>query len=210
MKCQSINDILKLELQSLVYTKYMGVIMGKIIYITGGARSGKSLLAETMSLDNYKTRTYLATAIAYDDEMIDRIEKHLIQRGKNWETIEGYKNISNLLEGKIQTDVVLLDCLTNMVSNLLLENNVDWDMVTPSEVNKMEDEILLEIEGLLACIKSYKGDFIIVSNELGMGLVPPYPLGRYFRDISGRINQRIANESHEAYMVVSGIKVRLK
>jgi len=83
-------------------------------------------------------------------------------------------------------------------------------MVTPSEVNKMEDEILLEIEGLLACIKSYKGDFIIVSNELGMGLVPPYPLGRYFRDISGRINQRIANESHEAYMVVSGIKVRLK
>jgi len=210
LKCQSINDILKLELQSLVYTKYMGVIMGKIIYITGGARSGKSLLAETMSLDNYKTRTYLATAIAYDDEMIDRIEKHLIQRGKNWETIEGYKNISNLLEGKIQTDVVLLDCLTNMVSNLLLENNVDWDMVTPSEVNKMEDEILLEIEGLLACIKSYKGDFIIVSNELGMGLVPPYPLGRYFRDISGRINQRIANESHEAYMVVSGIKVRLK
>ena len=210
MKCQSINDILKLELQSLVYTKYMGVIMGKIIYITGGARSGKSLLAETMSLDNYKTRTYLATAIAYDDEMIDRIEKHLIQRGKNWETIEGYKNISNLLEGKIQTDVVLLDCLTNMVSNLLLENNVDWDMVTPSEVNKMEDEILLEIEGLLACIKSYKGDFIIVSNELGMGLVPPYPLGRYFRDISGRINQRIASESHEAYMVVSGLKVRLK
>ena len=184
--------------------------MGKIIYITGGARSGKSLLAETMSLDNYKTRTYLATAIAYDNEMIDRIEKHLIQRGKNWKTIEGYKNIPNLLEGKIQTDVVLLDCLTNMVSNLLLENNVDWDMVTPSEVNKMEDEILLEIEGLLACIKSYKGDFIIVSNELGMGLVPPYPLGRYFRDISGRINQRIASESHEAYMVVSGLKVRLK
>lgn len=210
MKCQSINDILKLELQSLVYTKYMGVIMGKIIYITGGARSGKSILAETMSLDNYKTRTYLATAIAYDDEMIDRIEKHLIQRGENWETIEGYKNISNLLEGKTKTDVVLLDCLTNMVSNLLLENNVDWDMVTPSEVNKMEDEILLEIEELLACIKSYKGDFIIVSNELGMGLVPPYPLGRYFRDISGRINQRVASESHEAYMVVSGLKVRLK
>lgn len=188
----------------------MGVTMGKIIYITGGARSGKSTLAENISLNNYKTRTYLATAIPYDDEMIDRIDKHLIQRGKNWETVEGYKDISKLLKGKIETDVVLLDCLTNMVSNLLLDNHVDWDMVTPPEVNEMEAKILLEIDNLLACIKSYGGDFVIVSNELGMGLVPPYPLGRYFRDISGRINQRIAEESHEAYMVVSGIKVRLK
>ena len=184
--------------------------MGKIIYITGGARSGKSNLAETISLNNYKTRTYLATAIPYDDEMIDRIDKHLIQRGKDWKTIEGYKNISKLLEGKIETDVVLLDCLTNMVSNLLLDNHVDWDAVTPLEVNEMEDKIMLEIENLLNCINLYSGDFIIVSNELGMGLVPSYPLGRYFRDISGRINQRIANESHEAYMVVSGLKVRLK
>ena len=184
--------------------------MGKIIYITGGARSGKSTLAENIALNNYKTRTYLATAIPYDDEMVDRIDKHLTQRGKNWETIEGYKDISKLLEDKMGSDVVLLDCLTNMVSNLLLDNHVDWDMVTPSEVNEMEDKIMLEIDNLLACINSHRGDFIIVSNELGMGLVPPYPLGRYFRDISGRINQRVAEESHEAYMVVSGLKVRLK
>lgn len=184
--------------------------MGKIIYITGGARSGKSTLAENIALTNYKTRTYLATAIPYDDEMVDRIDKHLVQRGENWETIEGYKDITKLLEGKIETDVVLLDCLTNMVSNLLLDNHVDWDMVTPSEVNEMEHKIILEIDNLLARINSHRGDFVIVSNELGMGLVPPYPLGRYFRDISGRINQRIAEESHEAYMVVSGLKVKLK
>ena len=184
--------------------------MGKIIYITGGARSGKSTLAENIALTNYKTRTYLATAIPYDDEMVDRIDKHLAQRGEDWETIEGYSGISKLLEEKLESDVVLLDCLTNMVSNLLLDNHVDWDMVTPNEVNEMEDKIMLEIDDLLKCIEEYRGDFIIVSNELGMGLVPPYPLGRYFRDISGRINQRIANESHEAYMVVSGLKVRLK
>lgn len=184
--------------------------MGKIIYITGGARSGKSTLAEGIALNNYKTRTYLATAIPYDDEMVDRIDKHLIQRGENWQTVEGYKNVTKLLEGKIESDVVLLDCLTNMVSNLLLDNHVDWDMVTPSDVNEMEAKIILEIDNLLACISSHRGDFIIVSNELGMGLVPPYPLGRYFRDISGRINQRIAEESHEAYMVVSGLKVKLK
>lgn len=210
MKCQSISDILKLGLRSLVYETHTGGAMGKIIYITGGARSGKSTLAENIALNNYKTRTYLATAIPYDDEMVDRIDKHLVQRGENWETIEGYKNISKLLEDKMESDVVLLDCLTNMVSNLLLDNHVDWDMVTPSEVNEMEDKIILEIDNLLACINSHRGDFIIVSNELGMGLVPPYPLGRYFRDISGRINQRIASESHEAYMVVSGLKIRLK
>jgi len=184
--------------------------MGKIIYITGGARSGKSTLAENIALNNYQTRTYLATAIPYDDEMKDRIDKHLVQRGENWETVEGYKNIDELLKGKKESDVVLLDCLTNMVSNLLLDNHVDWDMVTPLEVNEMEAKIILEIDNLLKCISLHRGDFIIVSNELGMGLVPPYPLGRYFRDISGRINQRIAEKSHEAYMVVSGLKVRLK
>jgi adenosylcobinamide kinase/adenosylcobinamide-phosphate guanylyltransferase len=184
--------------------------MGKIIYITGGARSGKSTLAEKIAMTDYQTRTYLATAIPYDDEMKDRIRKHLTQRGEKWQTIEGYKNIDKLLEEKEKTEVILLDCLTNMVSNLLLSNHADWDMVTPSEVNEMESNIMLEIDNLLEYIKTSKSDFIIVSNELGMGLVPPYPLGRYFRDISGRINQKIASRSHEAYMVVSGIKMKLK
>ncbi len=184
--------------------------MGKIIYITGGARSGKSTLAEKIALDNYKDRIYLATAIPYDAEMKDRIKKHHNQRGDNWTTVEGYKNLEKKLEKVESKEVVLLDCLTNMVSNLLLENSVDWDMVTPTEVNKMEDDIMKEIENLLEYIRGYSGDFIIVSNELGLGLVPPYPLGRYFRDISGRINQKIAKNSHEAYMVVSGLKVQLK
>ena len=184
--------------------------MGKIIYITGGARSGKSVLAEKIALENYNTRTYLATAIPYDDEMVDRINKHLVQRGNKWTTVEGYKNISNLLKEKEETEVVLLDCLTNMVSNLLLDNHVDWDKVTTEEVNKMEDKIIKEIEELLKYIKNYNGDFIIVSNELGMGLVPPYPLGRYFRDIAGRVNQKVALESTEAYLVVSGLKMKLK
>jgi adenosylcobinamide kinase/adenosylcobinamide-phosphate guanylyltransferase len=184
--------------------------MGKIIYITGGARSGKSTLAEKIALEDYKTRTYLATAIPYDDEMVDRIHKHRIQREDKWATVEGYRDISKLLEETPKNEVVLLDCLTNMVSNLLLDNHVDWDMVTPKEVNEMEQNIMIEIDNLLECIRSCGSDFIIVSNELGMGLVPPYPLGRYFRDISGRINQRIAFESSEAYMVVSGLKVKLK
>ena len=184
--------------------------MGKIIYITGGARSGKSTLAEKIAMEEYQSRTYLATAIPYDNEMKDRIEKHLIQRGDKWQTVEGYKNIGELLEKNEETEVILLDCLTNMVSNLLLSNHVDWDMVTPKEVNEMEREIMSEIDNLLDYINDHRSDFIIVSNELGLGLVPPYPLGRYFRDISGRINQKVASRSQEAYMVVSGIKMKLK
>ncbi|MCK5780042.1 MAG: bifunctional adenosylcobinamide kinase/adenosylcobinamide-phosphate guanylyltransferase [Psychrilyobacter sp.] len=184
--------------------------MGKIIYITGGARSGKSSLAEKIALKEYETRTYLATAIPYDNEMENRIEKHLLQRGSDWLTIEGYRGIPKLLDGKVENQVVLLDCLTNMMSNLLLENNVDWDMVKPNEVDLMETEIMNEIEELLDYIKKSKSDFIIVSNELGMGLVPPYPLGRHFRDISGRVNQKMARESKEAYLVVSGLKLKLK
>jgi len=184
--------------------------MGKIIYITGGARSGKSSLAEKIALTDYDTRTYLATAIPYDHEMKDRIKKHLLQRGTEWKTVEGYRSIPKLLEKVEQNQVVLLDCLTNMMSNLLLDNHVDWDMVKPEEVNKMENEILIEVEELLDYIKKSESDFIIVSNELGMGLVPPYPLGRYFRDISGRVNQKVASVSDEAYLVVSGLKLKLK
>jgi adenosylcobinamide kinase/adenosylcobinamide-phosphate guanylyltransferase len=142
--------------------------------------------------------------------MQDRIKKHRTQRGEKWETVEGYKDLPSLLKSVDKTQVVLLDCLTNMISNLLLENHIDWDMVTPEEVNEMEKGILEEINLLLDYIENSESDFIIVSNELGMGLVPPYPLGRYFRDIAGRINQLIASKSEEAYLVVSGLKLPLK
>ena len=113
--------------------------------------------------------------------MQDRIERHIKRRGNTWKTIEGFKNLISLVKNDIDsTDVILFDCITNFVSNFI------------------------------EFIRSKKTDCVFVTNEIGSGLVPDYPLGRHFRDICGRINQLVAKNSDEAYLAVSGIKVKIK
>ncbi|MCF2624851.1 bifunctional adenosylcobinamide kinase/adenosylcobinamide-phosphate guanylyltransferase [Fusobacterium perfoetens] len=186
--------------------------MGKIIYITGGARSGKSSFAEKLIQERYKSKIYLATAIPFDDEMKDRIEKHKKQRGKNWKTIENYKNLSGILKNHIEEyDVILLDCITNMVTNLMIiENEYDWDNISMKEVDSVREKVIREIESVIEFIKKNDIDMVAVSNEVGLGLVPTTALGRHFRDIGGKINQIMAEASDEAYLVVSGLNMRLK
>lgn len=186
--------------------------MGKIIYITGGARSGKSSFAEKKVFESEKEKIYIATAISFDEEMKERVRLHKIQRGEDWITIEGYKNISNILsEYKNLNKIILLDCLTNMVTNnMIMDRDVDWDKITQESLRDIESEIKNEVQDLIDFIKDSSLDMILVSNEVGMGLVPPYALGRYFRDIGGRMNQLVAKESDEAYLVVSGLELKLK
>lgn len=187
--------------------------MGRIIYFTGGSRSGKSRHAEQYIIDkNYKDKIYLATAIIFDDEMRARVAKHKEQRGENWITIEGYKNAVELIKPYIKKNgVILLDCLTNMVTNLMImEKEYDWDHIPNEELTSIENNIKKEVEELLEYIKSSDQDIVIVSNEIGMGIVPAYALGRHFRDICGRMNQIAAAKADEAYFVVSGIKMKLK
>lgn len=186
--------------------------MGKIIYVCGGARSGKSSFAEKYIEDRYSRKIYLATAIPFDDEMKDRIEKHKKQRGKNWKTIEGYKNLSTTLENHISGyDVILLDCLTNLITNYMVtENNLDWDKAKPSDVDKIKDIILKELNSIVDFTMENSVDIVIVSNEVGLGSIPDYPLGRFFRDINGKLNQYIAEVSDEAYFIASGLPIKLK
>lgn len=187
--------------------------MGRLIYFTGGARSGKSREAERyIKVRNYQDKIYLATSIPFDKEMKDRIKKHKDQRGENWKTLEGYENLIDLVRPNLKgKGVILLDCITNLVSNMMILNNdYDWDNISMDEVNNLEEKIIKEIESFLEYIKSTDYDCVIVSNELGMGLVPTYPLGRYFRDICGRANQIVARESKEVYFLVSGILRRIK
>ncbi len=182
-----------------------------IIYVTGGARSGKSNFAEMLS-ENGKERVYLATAKIYDEEMRERVRKHHVQRGERWTTVEAHSCLDKVL-GKhaADKDLILVDCLTNMVANLMLdERNLDWDKISTEKVIEIEMEVMKELEKLIDFSKSFPGKVIVVSNELGMGIVPSYPLGRHFRDIAGRANQRVAQESDEAYLLVSGISVKLK
>lgn len=188
-------------------------MMGKIIYFTGGARSGKSSKAEGyIFARNYTKKIYVATGIAFDEEMKARVKKHQEQRGNNWLTIEGYKDLVEKIKPHVEAGgVILLDCLTNMVTNLMImDKEYDWDKISVEEVEQLEKEITDTTISLIDYLKSIEMDTVVVSNELGMGLVPTYPLGRHFRDICGRINQLVAEYSDEAYLVVSGIMMKLK
>lgn len=185
--------------------------MNQIIFITGGARSGKSRYAQSL-LERLDKVIYAATAVPIDSEMDERIARHKESRNPLWHTIEindvdGFTLPSSLLN----YDGFLLDCLTIMITNIMFKDkSLDWDSIAIETLNRIEEDVETRINGFLDVLAGFKGKVIIVSNEVGMGLVPEYPLGRYFRDIAGRINQKIASLANEVYFVVSGIPLKIK
>ena len=185
--------------------------MGKLILVTGGARSGKSTFAEEIAKKVGSRILYIATSTACDDEMKSRIERHREQRPSNWDTIEAYKDFDTVFGSRLaDTDAVLLDCVTIMISNIMLEKAMDWEEICQEEINRVENSAKNEIEKLINLAKGADIPFIIVTNELGMGVVPPSKLGRAIRDIAGRANQILAKAADEVYLCVSGIPVRIK
>lgn len=187
-----------------------------LIYITGGAKSGKSKFAEDMllSLNNGERKNvYLATSIVFDEEMKTKVDLHKERRQDRWITIESYKDFTESLKSVSQEDFknnILVDCLTNMISNIIFENKeINWDKPTKEQMTKCDKMIEKQVEELIKISNEFE-NMVIVSNELGMGIVPSYPLGRYFREIAGRMNQCIAKKSDEAYFVVSGIPMKIK
>ena len=183
-----------------------------IIFITGGARSGKSSFAEEEAKARGKTVVYIATAQALDEEMSHRIQLHKKRRPKTWTTIEEPIYLSKALKKVVEDksfncfEVVLIDCLALLVSNWLpleeVENTSDW--------SKLREKLLKEISDMIELAKRAKQQVIIVSNEVGSGLVPPYPLGRLYRDLLGEVNQRVAKAAQEVYFAVSGIPLKIK
>jgi adenosylcobinamide kinase/adenosylcobinamide-phosphate guanylyltransferase len=171
---------------------------GKITFITGGARSGKSGLAERLAHELDGKRAYIATAQALDPEMVARIEKHRQDRGKAWDTYEEPLAIAELLQ-KLSSryDVVLLDCLTLWLSNIIAHTG-DGDVISA------------HAEELIAAIRSFNGTLLIVSNEVGLGIVPDNPLARQFRDHAGLLNQKVAQVADEVYFTASGIPIKIK
>lgn len=186
--------------------------MSKIILVTGGARSGKSTFAEKKVREFGENINYIATAIAFDDGMRDRIKKHIAQRPSSWHTIEIYKDFGNLLNDPkfISCDGIIFDCLTVMISNIMFDEEMDYDSISMDRVNEIEKIVDREVEGLLNIIEVNNKKIVFVTNELGMGLVAPYKLGNYFRDIAGRINQKIASRADEVYFTVCGIPTQIK
>lgn len=173
---------------------------GKIIFITGGARSGKSDYALKLCL-KLKKVAFIPTCIPKDNEMAKRIKKHQDARPVKWQTFEPDRklDIVNIIEEKIghDYDALIIDCLTMLVSGYLCA--------------KMDEKnISARIQELLKLISSRGLTCVIVSNEVGMGLVPENRLGRKFRDIAGRINQLVAQAADEGWLMVSGYPLRIK
>lgn len=195
----------------------------KLIYVTGGAKSGKSKFAEDLllSLNSGKEKNiYLATSQVFDEEMETKVLIHKERRQDKWETIESYKDFyeslkSAFVEEKSQGESVfknnmLVDCLTNMVSNIIFEDlTIDWEKPTKKQLQSSDRRVEKEVLSLIENLEKFNY-VVIVSNELGMGIVPATPLGRYFREIAGKMNQLIAEKSDEVYFVVSGIPMKIK
>ncbi|SIO42325.1 adenosylcobinamide kinase /adenosylcobinamide-phosphate guanylyltransferase [Rhodovulum sp. ES.010] len=168
--------------------------MARIIFVTGGARSGKSRHAEARVRAFPGERLYIATARAEDDEMRARVAKHIADRGEDWATVEAPVDLAAALDRTDGRGPRLVDCLTLWLSNLMLEGR-DWEP---------------EAETLLAVLARQQSPVILVSNEVGMGIVPENALARAFRDAQGWLNQRVAAMADEVEFVVSGLPLRVK
>jgi len=179
--------------------------MGKLTFILGGARGGKSSLGQKLAAELNTSVLYIATAQALDREMEQRIQAHRQERPAGWRTLEISHNIGETLKKNAsQERLILLDCLTMLVTNVMLAAAGDLDV--PDEI-LAEANVESEINELLTHIQAGRADWIVVSNEVGMGLVPPYPIGRLYRDLLGRANQKMANAADEVYWMVAGIPV---
>ncbi len=177
-----------------------------ITFITGGARSGKSSFAEGL----YKGKedvVYIATAIVTDEEMEDRVKMHQDSRPAEWRTFEGFRDIDKAVGSE---ENYLLDCITVLTSNIMFEKTKDLKRIDIETQKQVEDEILQEINKLIQKIRDKDKNLVLVSNEVGSSLVPEHHISRVFRDIQGRINQKVAEISDSAYLVVAGLPVKLK
>lgn len=185
--------------------------MSNIILVTGGARSGKSNFAESLCIKQNNRTAYIATSIPFDDEMKNRVKKHQESRPKEWKTYEIYKDIYSIVEELDNNhDTVIMDCVTLMVNNLMFTYGIEVYKATSQELNELEEYIKEQIKKLMETIKKTNLYFVIVSNEVGMGIVPENKLSRIYADFVGRANQLIAKYSDEVYFVVSGIPMKVK
>jgi len=188
-------------------------VVGSICLITGGARSGKSGFAEKLCSERGRKIGYIATAEAMDEGMIERIKRHQERRPDSWETFEIQQNIHSILLEKSskEFDIFLLDCLTVLTTNIMLSDlSIDWDTVPRDRINDIEKTVLNQLESLIEAVEKTGHNLIVVTNEVGLGIVPENRLARVFRDIAGKANELMASRAAEVHFVVSGIPMKIK
>jgi len=181
----------------------------RCILITGGARSGKSRFAYELAAKVGKPVLFVATAEAGDEEMKCRIEEHKRERPKDWSTIEVTTHIGSQIKREIgRAQVVIVDCITLLINNIFNKYSHQTDEQIDASI--LEKEVESEIDGLMECIDHSSASFIIVTNEIGLGLVPANKISRLYRDLLGRANQMLAERANGVYFMVAGLPVRVK
>jgi adenosylcobinamide kinase/adenosylcobinamide-phosphate guanylyltransferase len=186
----------------------------EITLLLGGARSGKSAWAERLASSYGRTVVYLATATAGDPEMTERIARHRATRPLSWRSVEEALDLGGALREHGTTgDVIVIDCLTLWVSNVILARlgtTEDYAAVPSAVWSAIEADLLQAIAALFQDASQRGLALIVVSNEVGMGLVPPYPLGRHYRDLLGRVNREVAARADRVLLLVAGLPIDLR
>jgi adenosylcobinamide kinase/adenosylcobinamide-phosphate guanylyltransferase len=189
-------------------------VSGHITLVIGGARSGKSAWADQRAQQSGRQVLYVATATAGDDEMAERIAAHRSQRPSHWRTIEEQDNLLHAVQANATPgDAVVVDCLTLWVSNVLLKGigpERDANMMLPTVWTAIEASVVNEAQVLLSDARDRDLTLILVSNEVGMGVVPATSVGRHYRDILGRVNQVVGSTADALILMVAGLAVDLR
>ncbi|MDX8524002.1 bifunctional adenosylcobinamide kinase/adenosylcobinamide-phosphate guanylyltransferase [Mesorhizobium sp. MSK_1335] len=167
---------------------------GKLTFVLGGARSGKSTHAEKLTIAHPSPWAYIATAQAYDDEMLERIALHRSRRGQGWVTVDAPLDLVGAIEALPDHQPVLIDCLTLWLTNQMLA----------------EHDVEAECRRLSDVLSRPRGPWFVVSNEVGLGIVPDNALARRFRDAAGRLNQQVAAAADNVLMMVAGLPLKVK
>jgi adenosylcobinamide kinase/adenosylcobinamide-phosphate guanylyltransferase len=214
-----------------VDTSHDRSVQGRLILVTGGARSGKSTYAERLAAQLAEPHggrvTYIATSQTYDEEMKQRVSAHQTSRPAAWITVECPVEVpaavSAAAAGPAQPPVVLLDCVTLWVTNLLFQGgafggsappedgyNYDKDLLPAAEERAAAARVTAAVDGLVTAVADTGVTLVAVTNEVGLGVVPEYPLARLYRDQLGWANQRLARDADGLYLLVSGYPLDVK
>lgn len=183
---------------------------GRFVLVTGGARSGKSAFAEARAARGRSPVLYVATARVWDEEMTRRVARHRSNRPATWATVEAPTRLGEAIGRDVgRLGTVLVDDLGNLVANLLMEATGGEEPGLDT-AERLDQRVADELAALDAARLAGGWDLVVVTNEVGLGIVPATPLGRVFRDALGRANQALAAAADEVYLLVAGIPLRIK